>query len=324
MNTLPLLIKREYWEHRAFLWTPVWITGAILIITLLGIISAETFAGRANVHIGVSLDDLRLGAGQFAEFSNGLDTAQLVFTAMSWIGVFAVSFFYLLGSLYDDRRDRSVLFWKSLPISDTATVASKALTAMLVIPALALAVSTLAYIAFVALIVLWVGAHGINALPGVIGAHPFAMFGRLLLMLPVGALWALPTIGWLMFWSAYARSKPVKWALLLPFIAVAANAWLSALGGPHIGGDVSFAKIFLVRLLFSVMPGSWMYSGFGIDMSGIHMSFNPEDRHVVDMFGLGQIGAALSSANLWLGVIAGIALLAVAVWLRGRRIETNV
>ena len=38
MNTLPLLLKREYWEHRGgFLWTPVWMTASILILTVLGI-----------------------------------------------------------------------------------------------------------------------------------------------------------------------------------------------------------------------------------------------------------------------------------------------
>ncbi|MDR2012844.1 MAG: hypothetical protein LBQ20_07370 [Rhodanobacter sp.] len=313
MNTLLLLMKREYWEHRSFVWTPVWITSAILILTLLTTISAEIFAGRAGIPMGFTLDALRYGSAGLAEFSNGFDLSQLMFAAASCIGVFAVSFFYLLGSLYDDRRDRSVLFWKSLPISDTATVASKALTAMLVIPSFALAISTLAYIAFVALIVLWAGMHGLSALPAVADAHPLAMFSHLLLMLPIGALWTLPTVGWLMFWSAYARSKPFMWAVLLPIIAVIANAWLHLIGGPHIGGDVSFVAI-LSRLLFSVMPGGWLNA----------TSFDLHDRHIVDTLDPGRIGAVLGSPNLWLGVVAGLALLAAAVWLRGRRIETNV
>ena len=60
MNTLPLLLKREYWEHRGgFLWTPVWMTASILILTVLGILSAEAFHANAHVHMGFSLDELR-------------------------------------------------------------------------------------------------------------------------------------------------------------------------------------------------------------------------------------------------------------------------
>ena len=51
-----------------------------------------------------------------------------------------VVFFYCLGSLYDERKDRSVLFWKSLPVSDRDTVLSKALSALVVAPTLAIAV----------------------------------------------------------------------------------------------------------------------------------------------------------------------------------------
>ena len=60
MNTLPLLVKREYWEHRGgFLWAPIWMTAAILIFTVLGMISAEVFRANAHVQMGISLDDLR-------------------------------------------------------------------------------------------------------------------------------------------------------------------------------------------------------------------------------------------------------------------------
>ena len=60
MNKMPLLLKREYWEHRGgFLWTPVWISGVILILTVLGMITAEVFSNHVKVHVGFSLDSLR-------------------------------------------------------------------------------------------------------------------------------------------------------------------------------------------------------------------------------------------------------------------------
>ena len=82
----------------------------------------------------------------WSEAGNALDMAQLMFGGLTSVGVFFVLFFYLLGALYDDRRDRSVLFWKSLPVSDTATVASKALAAMVIAPVIAFVVASAAYI----------------------------------------------------------------------------------------------------------------------------------------------------------------------------------
>jgi len=203
MNTLPLLLKREYWEHRGgFLWAPIWMTVAILTFTVLGMITAEVFRANANVHVGISLNDLRdhITASEMVKAGNALDMAQLMFGGLTCISLFFVLFFYLLGALYDDRRDRSVLFWKSLPVSDTATVASKALSAILVAPIIAFVVSTASYIVFLLLVCIWAGLHGLNALPAVAAAHPIGMMWRLALTLPLSALWALPTVGWLLFW----------------------------------------------------------------------------------------------------------------------------
>jgi ABC-2 type transport system permease protein len=323
MNNLPLLLKREYWEHRGgFLWTPIWITVAILIITVLGMITAEIAGSNVHVHVGFSLSELRnnISANDLAEAGRGLDVAQLVFGGAACVGLFFVSFFYLLGALYDDRRDRSVLFWKSLPVSDLATVVSKALSAMLVIPVLTLGVATLAYFAFLIMICMWAGLHGLNALPAVMAAHPLGMFMRLVAALPVGALWALPTVGWLLFWSAYVRSKPFLWAVLLPALALFANWWVGVLGGPHISGDLHLASI-LGRLLFSVAPGSWMGAA---GMGGPKGWLNPHGDQVTDLFAPNNVYALMTTPDMWIGVVAGLALLAGAVWLRGRRIEVNV
>lgn len=322
MNNLPLLLKREYWEHRGgFFWAPLWVCAAILIVTVLGILSAEVFNSHANVHMGFSLSELQahIRASDLAEAGNALDMAQLMFGAMTCISLFFVLFFYLLGALYDDRRDRSVLFWKSLPITDTATVGSKVLSAMLVAPLLAFVISTVAYVVFLVLVCLWAGMHGVNALPAVLAAHPLGMFWRLLLTVPVDALWALPTIGWLLFWSAYARSKPFLWAVILPIVAVVLNAWFGWLGLPHVGGEIAL-KTVVGRLLLSVMPGSWINAG-GSGFGARHFSFG-DDEHVLTSFDPSHVYGVLATPNLWIGIIAGAALIAGAIWFRQRRIET--
>jgi ABC-2 type transport system permease protein len=323
MNTLPLLLKREYWEHRGgFLWTPIWVTGVTLAITVFGLVTAEVFRSRAGVNVGFSLDMLRqhLEAKDYVDAGYGLDVVQFVFGALPCVGLFFVLFFYLLGGLYDDRRDRSVLFWKSLPVSDSATVVSKALSAMLVAPLIALAVSALAYLAFLLIVGLWLALHGLNILPAIAASHPLRTLWRMFLTVPLDALWALPAIGWLLFWSAWARSKPFLWAVMLPILVVFANWWVGMLGGPHFAGDLNVAKV-LGRLLLSVMPGSWISA----DAAGAARMWMP---HPGDTNGSGLLAperllAVLSSANLWLGVVAGLALLAGAIWLRGRRIEVN-
>jgi ABC-2 type transport system permease protein len=162
--------------------------------------------------------------------------------------------------------------------------------------------------------------HGVNALPAVFAAHPFGMFWRLLLTVPVDALWALPTIGWLLFWSAYARSKPFLWAVILPIVAVVLNTWFGWLGLPHFGGEIAL-KTVVGRLLLSAMPGSWISAG-GSGFGARHFSFG-DDEHVLTTFDPSHVYGLLATPNLWLGVLAGAALIAGAIWYRQRRIEAS-
>ena len=240
MNNIPLLIKREYWEHRGgFLWAPIWITGVILSSPCSASYPPKCSMRAANIARRSLAHDLRnhieatdMEQGRQRARHGAADVRRLHF-----IGVFFVLFFYLLGALYDDRRDRSVLFWKSLPVSDTATVASKALAAMVVAPV----------IAFVVVVgrlhrlppaghALGRRARTQRACPPIAASHPLGMLWRLVLTLPISALWAVPTIGWLLFWSAYVRSKPFLWAVMVPLIVLMLNWWLGKLGAPHIAG----------------------------------------------------------------------------------------
>ena len=320
MNTLKLLLKREYWEHRGgFLWAPVWTCAILLILTALGIITAEIFGRRANLQMGFSLDRLHasMDANDLIQAGNAFDMVQMMFGVITCAVLFFVLFFYLLGALYDDRRDRSVLFWKSLPVSDASTVLSKSLAAMLLAPLLSFVVATLAYLVFLLLVTLWGALHGFNALPAIAAAHPFGMFWRMLLTIPVDALWALPTIGWLLFWSAFARSKPFLWAVLLPVFAVIVNGWFGALNLPSLE-MLPTAKQVLGRLLLSVMPGSWLGDS---KLLMAHRGFN--DDSVMQNFDPARVYSLLGTTDLWFGVVAGIALLGAAVWMRRRRIEVS-
>ena len=237
MNTFGWLLKREYWEHRGgFYWAPIWVSGIMLLLTVLGIIAAEGASSRFEIRSGIHWDELaaHLSKGDFVHAGMGLDVAYVALAGLLCVVLFFVLFFYLLGALYDDRRDRSVLFWKSLPVSDTATVLSKVAAAVLLAPLISFLVATVAYVALLVVVGIWTLFHGLNPLPAIAASHTLGLFWRMLLTLPVDALLALPTVGWLLFWSAYARSKPFLWAVLVPLFAFIANSWIGMMGLPSI------------------------------------------------------------------------------------------
>ncbi|MGA8279216.1 MAG: hypothetical protein WB784_13660 [Rhodanobacteraceae bacterium] len=322
MNTLPLLLKREYWEHRGgFLWAPLWTAAVVVLLTISGIVIGEIVGARAHIQIGMQLnqalaavtpDDLR-------QVGAALDGSLFVFASFVQIVLAFVLFFYLLGALYDDRRDRSVLFWKSMPLTDTATVASKVLTAALIAPVFAFVITIAMHIALLLLFGLVVLIHGGNPFTLIWEpVSPLRLWLQLLVLIPVNALWALPAYGWLLLCSAFARSKPFLWAVVPPILL----GWLlflqsvTSLGHDGFDFRLWYWRDIVGRILFSVVPGSWAWHVPG----GIH--FDIGDRNRVALFNWGDIGHLLASPGLWIGAAAGVAMLLIATWLRARRIET--
>lgn len=327
MNTFAWLVKREYWEHKGgFYWAPVWVSGIMLVLTVLGILTAEVFASRAKVRIngGIPWDLIsqRMSEGNYVQAGAGLDVAYFALAALLCVVLFFVLFFYLLGALYDDRRDRSVLFWKSLPVSDTSTVLSKVAAAVLLAPLIAFAIATVAYVALLVVVGIWALVHGINPLPAIGASHTLGLFWRMLLTIPVDAMVALPTAGWLLFWSAYARSKPFLWAVLVPLFAYIANAWIGLMGLPHLDKDFMFKEV-IARLLFGVMPGWWLDdANGGRNLFRDNLRGSDSDS-IVSMFDPGRVYSILGTPEIWIWAAVGVGLIGAAIWLRRTRIETS-
>ncbi len=325
MKTFGWLVRREYWEHRGgFLWTPVWVGGVMLLLTLIGIISAEVIGARLQVQAGIPWDSIasRLSEGDIAQAGIGLDVAYIAVATVLCIPLFFVLFFYLLGALYDDRRDRSVLFWKSLPVTDTSTVLSKVAAAVLLAPLVAFVVASIAYVGLLLVVCAWAVLNGINPLPAIGASHPIGLFWRLLLTIPVDALWALPTVGWLLFWSAFARSKPFLWAVLIPVLVYVANAWIGLLGGPSIDRDFLLKDI-LFRLLLGLIPGAWLNDGDLVFTGKLRLNDGGSNTLALDRLDPASVYSLLATPELWIGVLVGAALIAASIWLRRSRIETS-
>src|SRR5690606_30056080 len=140
-----LLLRREYWEHKGgFLWAPL-IAGGIslalaVMAAIVGVVMLNRAAAAGDIQInGVDLGMLtrEMSPSDAEQLALGLDWSLIMSSAWPFIVLTFVVFFYCLGALYDDRKDRSVLFWKSLPISDAQTVLSKVASAVVVAPVLA-------------------------------------------------------------------------------------------------------------------------------------------------------------------------------------------
>jgi ABC-2 type transport system permease protein len=322
MNTFAWLLRREYWEYRGgFLWTPAIVGMAFLALFLLVLVTAELAAKQHGINVnGIQLDMLTqsLSPENTAKLNAGMDIALLTLGFPIGVALFFVVFFSLLGSLYNDRSDRSVLFWKSLPISDMQTVLAKVVAACLIAPVLAALAMVALQLGFLLLMTLFAAVNGVNAVSVLWSpTRLIRMWTTMALLIPINALWALPTVGWLLLCSSFVRSKPFLWAVLLPVIAgviVSSAKVMQDMALP----SAWFWKHIVGRILFSVLPGSWM------DQS-MFKALEHMDNGRTDLLGpvlsLDSIGVLLASPELWIGAAAGSAMIAAAVYFRRRRTE---
>ncbi|EIL96682.1 hypothetical protein [Rhodanobacter thiooxydans] len=315
LNDMYWLIKRELWEHRGgFVWTPIITGGVFLLLNLMGIITGEVMGRNAgfNVSFGGAGNNMRLLSSNLDKQSMdavgaGLDMVMYSPTMIIGLVMGFVVFFYCLGTLYDDRRDRSLLFWKSLPISDTATVLSKVVTATIVAPLIVVVVGTLTGIVMLLMFALALSFHGVGVWHLLTLSHPLQVIGNLIGSIPLYLLWALPSVGWLMLCSAWARSKPFLWAVALPVAVGIVMGWFNLLGTLTLQNSWYWRDV-VVRILLGVFPGGWFSEVPHVGGS------NPAE--LLSSVGLTHSYAALGSVNLWVGVAAAVAMLAGAIWFR--------
>ncbi len=327
MNTFKWMLKREFWEHRGgFLWAPV-VAGAIfLLISLMAVVAGESVRrshdGEGVRMNGVELSQLTetLNAEELRELAGGLDLGTLLAGSWPFIVLAFVVFFYCLGALYDDRKDRSILFWKSLPLSDGQTVLSKLASALVVAPVIATLAAVATSFGFLAILSGYALFHGGNPITLIWGpASPLSIAANLLASLPIYALWALPTVGWLLLVSAWARTKPFLWALLVPLFSGVLVTWFDIM---EIFGSRAewFWQHVVGRLLLGTVPGmDLVYRGA---QDPALRNFNPDGpADIVTLFSAKTAWGAVTEPGLWIGAVAGLAMIALAVHYRRARDE---
>ena len=321
-SKLKLLLKREFWEHKGgFLWAPVWAGAISLLLTLMALIVGEVVArkaiasGKMKIDGDVTINGLDLGVltskmdpEDLRKLSDGIDFSMLAAGMWPMVVLGFVVFFYCLGSLYDERKDRSVLFWKSLPLSDRDTVFSKAASALLVAPTLAVGAAIACMFAFMLLVSAFVLLHNGNPVTLLWGpGSPLANAGLLLASIPIYALWALPTVGWLMLCSSWSRSMPFLWAIMIPVFAGIFISWFEVMNVFDLQSGW-FWKNIVARSLLSVFPGTWIDV---MDIGAIAKGNAPSHAMV-----LKSTYAVLATPQLWIGAAAGIAMIFGAIRMR--------
>jgi len=326
-GTLRWLLKREYWENRGgFLYAPL-IAGIVSLLMSavgigLGLFALHRAARDGGLHIdgeNVNINGLdlalltqKISAKDMADLGNGLDLTLLLSSAWPFLVLAFVVFFYCLGALYDDRRDRSILFWKSLPLSDTQTVLSKVISALIVAPLVATLAAVATMFGFLLIISIVAITHGGSATTLIWGpASPLTLSAGLLTAIPVYALWALPTAGWLLLCSAWAKSKPFLWAVMLPLFA---GIIVSTTKLMHVFDMTTgwFWQHIVGRLLLGTVPG--------VDLV-YRLSASDKAKSVESLAALmspAEQLKTLAMPDLWIGAAFGVAFIVLAIVLRKR------
>ena len=323
-----LLLQREYWEHRGgFLWAPVIAGGISLLLTgmmiVFGLVAAHRAVGSGDIEFdGLTVNGLDIGqltsrmdAADMVELANGIDLTLFLSSSWPFLVLAFVVFFYCLGALYDERKDRSVLFWKSLPLSDAQTVLSKVASATLVAPVLAVAAALATMLGFMLILSVVVLGHGGNPWTLLWGpANPLNIIGGTLAWIPVYALWSLPTVGWLLLCSAWSHSKPFLWAIMVPLFAGIFVSWFDLMEMFNLDSSWFWSNV-VSRLLLGTVPGmDVLYRGAVTGTGG-----SEGLEQVLHTLSPASQLSSLAMPQLWIGVVAGAAMIYAAIQLRRRR-----
>ncbi len=315
MKRLNALLRREFWENKgAFRTTPIVIGGLYIVFLLMSIFTtahfdSELYTFREAVHLMAEQSPELRGMVMY----QGMLGSSVFFTVVMGF----VIFFYLLGSLYDDRKDRSILFWKSLPASDTLTLASKLIAAMVVIPTFFLLIMVITHIIMAiigSLMILSVDGNPWTLFLSVV--NPLKAWAMIAASWYAHSIWALPIYGWLMLVSAFAPRVPLLFATLPPLVFAVLQTW------------IEFLRTFTLKSNIVGVISEWMFNTPAILTVEVHdgtgeialgVPLTDEFDHAVSLVNMLD---RLFSVQMLAGLAVAAVFLAAALWLRHRATES--
>ena len=272
-------VWRELWENRSIYVAPV----LVAVVVLFGFLVSTSGLPERRREV-LLLDPAKARAAIEAPYD--MAAIMLILTA------FIVGVFYCLDALYGERRDRSILFWKSLPVSDLTTLLSKATIPLVVLPLITFAIVVVTQL----VMMLWTSvlliSHGMSPASTWTYVPLFQNAFILLYGLAAIALWHAPIYGWALLVSGWARRATFLCAVV-PFLAIGFFEKITF-------GTSYFASMLRDRLM-GFAPKAFVFQMHSVDCPQL------------------TPGAYLSSPGLWLGLIAAAVFVVIAIRLRRYR-----
>jgi ABC-2 type transport system permease protein len=280
MNTMPMLIRREFWEHRMML---VFAPLALCVIYLIVCVLAGTDINVNLLHFG----------SQPPMSAAFLIVMHTVFTILLYGLMAVVAFFYLCDCLYAERKDRSILFWKSLPVSDSVTVLSKLAVALIAIPAVVYVLSFgTNLIAFTLFKILFHAEAPSRITSDWTMLGWIRLNGYLIADILVLALWFAPVAAYQLFISAAVPRAPFVFTVL-PLLAL-------------VFGEALFFR-------------TWHIAEFlGRRLGSVALDPRPSDgvQGVIDAVNALPL---LGRPEMWIGLLLAAAIVAATIRIRRHR-----
>ena len=274
-------LQRELWENRWIYIAPLAAAAVFLFGFLVSMINL-----RRRIHGVWPLDP--------TEQHHVLAVPYEVAAGLIMGTAFIVGIFYSLDTLYGERRDRSILFWKSLPVSDLTTVLSKLAIPLAILPLLSFVLAIATQLIMLLLSIALLVGSGVNIATLLVQA-PFLHVSLLLLyhIVTVHGLWYAPLYGWLLLVSAWAPRAPFLWAFFPPFVI-----W----GMEKLAFNTSYFLAMLENRLTGPKP-----------------SMAPASDTMMDAMAAMTPGHFFSRPGLWIGLAIATIFLAAAIRLRRYR-----
>jgi ABC-2 type transport system permease protein len=289
LTTIVVQMKREFWEQRvSFLWVP------LIFILLVEALSIGVMVNPHNIHVPA--------AGKAYLDFNTPDALALIacmHQAVAW-GIFALMFaaviaIYVHSTLFDDRKSREILFWRSMPVSENLNVVAKLLMVCVVVPLLILVCNLLSFGLFL-ITALLMGQDFSQWWPALqMGALSFKILGISFVVM----LLILPFICWGLFSSAFAMRSPVAISIALPL-----GVWIT---------DVSAQKYLDINVGFKdVLQSYWQFAS-----ASFSKLWGSEGYRILDINLASAVDLKISS----IAIIISVLLVATTIWLRNNRYE---
>lgn len=278
MKQLLMLIRRELWEFQTTFVKLPFLIGALLVF--VGFCSTLYFVENGGyphlLNITMSNDTSYRNVLQLFSYF-----ASTPFVIILWLMVAN----YCLACLFDDRKNQSILFWQSMPVSQLKVILSKCITAFVVAPILTWLMVLVTEFILLILLSFFVSEFSLGQ-PSMLWdvSTLFLTWSRLFLTFLIQALWLFPIYAWFMFCSAFARKTPFKMAVTIPIIIMVIEKFLDV---QHLSlFDFIFGRLRTIVFEYFLLP-----------------SFNFPEGYLL---------------SLGIGLVVGIFFLFVAGWMRSR------